>query len=32
MIDIARYIITNPVRAGLVRRVGDYPLWDVVWL
>ena len=28
----ARYIIANPLRAGLVRRVGDYPLWDAVWL
>jgi REP element-mobilizing transposase RayT len=32
MIDVARYIIANPLRAGLVRRVGDYPLWDAVWL
>ena len=29
---LARYIIANPVRAGLVRRVGDYPYWDAVWL
>ncbi|POA82631.1 MULTISPECIES: REP-associated tyrosine transposase [Pseudomonas] len=29
---IARYIIYNPVRAGLVERVGDYPLWDATWL
>jgi REP element-mobilizing transposase RayT len=28
----ARYIVTNPVRAGLVRRVGDYPLWDAIWI
>ncbi|UXZ95733.1 transposase [Pseudomonas phytophila] len=28
----ARYIVANPVRAGLVKRVGDYPLWDAVWL
>ena len=28
----ARYIIANPLRAGLVRRIGDYPLWDAVWL
>jgi REP element-mobilizing transposase RayT len=28
----ARYIIYNPVRAGLVRRVQDYPLWDAAWL
>ncbi|MGE7959639.1 REP-associated tyrosine transposase [Pseudomonas sp. NPDC089530] len=29
---IARYIIFNPVRAGLVQRPGDYPLWDTIWL
>jgi REP element-mobilizing transposase RayT len=28
----ARYIVANPVRAGLVERVGDYPLWDAVWV
>ncbi|MEJ5863043.1 REP-associated tyrosine transposase [Pseudomonas farsensis] len=28
----ARYIIANPIRAGLVRRAGDYPHWDCVWL
>lgn len=28
----ARYIVCNPVRAGLVRRVGDYPYWNAVWL
>jgi REP element-mobilizing transposase RayT len=32
MIKAARYIVANPVRAGLVRRVGDYPHWDAVWL
>ena len=30
--DIARYLVLNPVRAGLVRRVGDYPFWDAVWV
>ncbi|GAA3712804.1 transposase [Oceanisphaera sediminis] len=30
--QVARYIVANPIRAGLVRRVGDYPLWDAVWL
>lgn len=29
---IARYIIANPIRAGLVQRAGDYPHWDAVWL
>ncbi len=32
MKQIARYIITNPLRAGLVEHIGDYPLWDAVWL
>ena len=29
---LARYVIANPVRAGLCRRVGDYPFWDAAWL
>jgi REP element-mobilizing transposase RayT len=29
---VARYIVANPLRAGLVTRLGDYPLWDAVWL
>ena len=29
---LARYVVANPVRAGLVDRVEDYPLWDSVWL
>lgn len=29
---VARYLVLNPVRAGLVRRVGDYPFWDAVWI
>ncbi|GAB4292962.1 MAG: transposase [Thiohalomonadaceae bacterium] len=29
---IARYIVANPLRAGLVRSLGDYPLWDAIWL
>ena len=29
---VARYIVANPVRAGLVRRVGNYPFWNAVWL
>ncbi|MCQ9380129.1 transposase [Methyloversatilis sp. XJ19-49] len=28
----ARYLVANPLRAGLVRHVGDYPHWDAVWL
>ena len=30
--DMARYIVANPVRAGLVPRTGLYPHWDAVWL
>ena len=22
----------NPLRAGLVTRIGDYPHWDAIWL
>jgi REP element-mobilizing transposase RayT len=29
---LARYVVANPVRAGLVTRVHDYPLWDACWL
>ncbi|WP_226455431.1 REP-associated tyrosine transposase [Pseudomonas sp. AF03-9] len=29
---IARYIVANPLRAGLVKKFGDYPLWDAIWL
>ena len=29
---LARYIVGNPVRAGLVAQPGEYPLWDAIWL
>lgn len=29
---MARYVIANPLRAGLVESIGDYPHWDAVWL
>ncbi len=32
MAQIARYIVANPLRAGLARSVRDYPHWDAVWL
>ncbi len=32
MVDVARYIVLNPVRAGLVRSVGDYSFWDAAWV
>ena len=31
-LDVARYIVANPLRAGLVERLADYPYWDSVWL
>ena len=29
---LARYIVANPIRAGLVTKVNDYPHWDAVWM
>jgi putative transposase len=29
---MARYIVANPLRANLVGQIGDYSLWDAVWL
>ena len=29
---MARYIVANPLRAGLVRRLNEYPHWDAIWL
>ena len=29
---VARYILGNPLRAGLVGHIGHYPLWDAVWV
>ena len=29
---LARYVLANPVRAGLCERVWDYPFWDAAWL
>ncbi len=30
--QVARYIVANPLRAGLVQNIGDYPHWDAIWL
>ena len=30
--SVARYIVANPVRAGLVSKLGDYPHWDAIWM
>ena len=32
LVAIARYVVANPLRAGLVERLGDYPHWDAIWL
>ena len=32
LLTVARYIAANPLRAGLVDRLKDYPHWDAVWL
>jgi putative transposase len=31
LVHLARYVVLNPVRAGLVRRVSEYPYWDAIW-
>ncbi|WP_255856439.1 REP-associated tyrosine transposase [Marinobacterium rhizophilum] len=30
--QLARYVVANPVRAGIVTTVKDYPHWDAIWL
>ena len=32
LLGAARYLVSNPVRAGLVKCVGKYPFWDAVWV
>jgi REP element-mobilizing transposase RayT len=32
LVGLARYVVANPLRAGLVERLGDYPLWDAIWV
>jgi REP element-mobilizing transposase RayT len=32
LLALARYVVANPLRAGLVSRIGDYPHWDAAWL
>jgi len=32
LVVISRYIVANPLRAGLVREIGQYPHWDAVWM
>jgi putative transposase len=30
--QVSRYIVANPLRAGLVKEIGDYPYWNAIWL
>ena len=30
--EMARYVVLNPIRAGLVRSLREYPLWDAMWI
>ena len=30
--SIARYIVANPIRAGIVRSCRHYSLWDSIWI
>lgn len=32
LVALARYVVANPIRKGLVARSADYPLWDAVWV
>jgi len=32
LLAAARYIVRNPVRAGLAAKCSLYPFWDAVWL
>lgn len=32
LLPLARYIVANPLRAGLVDHIGQYPHWDAIWL
>jgi len=32
LVKMARYVVANPLRAGLVEKLGDYPLWDAIWI
>lgn len=30
--ETSRYMVANPLRSGLVDKIGNYPLWDAFWL
>jgi len=29
---LTRYVVANPVRAGIVDDIGSYPFWDAAWI
>ena len=29
---VARYIVANPIRAGICKSIREYPHWDAVWV
>ncbi|WP_085699392.1 transposase [Pseudomonas sp. B26(2017)] len=31
LVKMAWYVVANPLRAGLVKKLAQYPLWDAVW-
>lgn len=32
LVNVARYIVANPKRAGIVSSVSEYSHWDAIWL
>jgi REP element-mobilizing transposase RayT len=32
LLPLARYIVANPLRAGLTQKAGSYPFWNAIWL
>jgi len=32
LVELSRYIVANPLRAGLCSDIGEYPHWDAVWM
>jgi putative transposase len=32
LLSAARYIVANPLRAGIANSLAEYPHWDATWL
>jgi REP element-mobilizing transposase RayT len=32
VVQVARYIVANPLRAGIATSLRQYPHWDAVWV